>query len=65
MRIHFVSFFQFYTPTVDDIPEMKAFLVKEFYPQEPLCKNSRVGDTGSWLDRKLMEFNHQWSIIGG
>ena len=57
---------QFYTPTGDDIPEMKEFLKKEFHPDEPVCKNSRVvlDGTGSWMDRKMTDFIDQATVTG-
>ena len=57
---------QFYTPTGDDIPEMQEFLKKEFHPDEPVCKNSRVvlDGTGSWMDRKMTDFIDQATVTG-
>ena len=64
--MHMIIFLQFFTPTGDDIPEMQEFLKKEFHPDEPVCKNSRVvlDGTGSWMDRKMTEFIDQATVTG-
>ena len=45
---------------------MKEFLKKEFHPDEPVCKNSRVvlDGTGSWMDRKMADFIDQATVTG-
>ena len=42
---------KFSIPSAKDIPELKKFLIKEFFTSEPLCKN--MIENGGWLSKKL------------
>ena len=43
---------QFSIPTAEDVPELKKFLIKEFFTSEPLCKN--MIENGGWFSKKLV-----------
>ena len=47
----FIIFIQFSIPTAKDIPELKKYLIKEFFTSEPLCKN--MIENGGWLSKKM------------
>ena len=42
---------KFSIPTEKDIPELKKYLIREFFTSEPLCKN--MIENGGWLSKKL------------
>ena len=43
---------QFSIPTAEDVPELKKYLIKEFFTSEPLCKN--MIENGGWFSKKLV-----------
>ena len=48
--VHFLM--QFSIPTAEDVPELKKYLIKEFFTSEPLCKN--MIENGGWFSKKLV-----------
>ena len=42
---------KFSIPTAKDIPELKKFLIKEFFTSEPLCKN--MIENGGKFSKKM------------